>query len=422
LATEQKDPVRPKIVVGITLTSSMAVFGKGFLAFLKQHGFDVYLCARKDMLYEKIEDEGFTFIEMPFERRFNPLNDLQLLYKFISTFSKIKPDVVDLMTLKPCAIGSVAAKLTGVPVIIKHLWGFMAECNYDPLRRTLLLGAHKVSNVMADRVVAVCQELKEVEEKSKRTSPDKTVVYGQGSAFGIDIDQFLLTEERKCIGEELRHRWSIKEGHRVFGSVMRVNVEKGVTELVDAFVTLYEKHPEYRLIIAGRHDIRNRPAQRILDLMDHHPGIRFVGFVDDIRDFYAAIDIFVLPTYREGFCNSNLEASSMSKPVISTNIIGVNNSSVIDGVTGLIVPPRDAARLAEKMELLAGNQILCEKLAQQGRNRVEAYFDKEMVWHNQLRDICELLKLKNIKPPVEPSHILHRKCSLCSRSEKVEQL
>jgi len=403
---------RIKIVVGITLTSSMTVFGKGFLAFLKQHGFDVYLCARKDMLFEEIEDEGFTFIEMPFERRFNPINDINLLFRFIKLFRQVRPDVVDCMTFKPCVLGIAAAKLLKVPIKIKHLWGYMAECNYDFLRKYILLGGHKLSNVLADRVVAVCNELKLAEEKAKRTSPSKTIVYSKGSAFGIDIDKFKLTDERAERGQVLRSQWGMSQ-YIVFGSVMRINVEKGITELVDAFVSLYAKHSEYRLVIAGRHDIRNRPPLQTLRLIEEHPGIRFIGFVEDIRDFYAAIDIYVLPTYREGFCNSNLEASSMSKPIISTDIIGVNGSSVIDGVTGLIVPARNTVKLAEQMEFLANDKSLCMKLGSQGRKRVEENFDKNIIWHDQLRDICELLKRKKIDPPVSPSLIERHICPLC---------
>ena len=412
MTKEKADPARVKILIGITLSSSMSVFGKGFMAFLKQHGCDVYLCARKDMMFDVIEDEGFTFIEMPFQRKFNPLNDIQLFCRFVKIFKKVKPDVVDFMTLKPRAVGALASKFTGIPLIIGHIWGYFGDCNYDAFRKKVLFMTNKIGNHLSDRVVAICAEIKVAEEQAKRTPRDRTIVYGQGSAFGIDTEEIKLTDERIQRGRQLRSEWGVEQ-NIVFGSVMRINIEKGITELVDAFVKLYEKNPKYRLLLAGRHDIRNKPPERTLRLIEEHPGIKFAGFVDDIRDFYAAIDIYVLPTYREGFCNSNLEASCMSKPIISTDIIGVNNSSVIDGVTGLIVPVKDTDKLAEKMELLANDSELREKLGRQGRQRVEKYFDKKLVWHYHLKDICRLLQEKGITPPVDPELIESASCPLC---------
>ena len=144
-----------------------------------------------------------------------------------------------------------------------------------------------------------------------------------------------------------------------------------------------------------------------------HRGINVVGFVFNVEDYYAAMNVFVLPTYREGFCNVNIEASAMELPVVSTKVVGVDGSSVLDGVTGLLVPPRDSLALVEAIEKILDHPELAKEFAHNGRRRVEKEFPNELIWHYQLRDLCLLLKEKGIVPPVDPERIIGQTCPLC---------
>jgi glycosyltransferase involved in cell wall biosynthesis len=229
----------------------------------------------------------------------------------------------------------------------------------------------------------------------------------------LDLERFKRTPELIEKGKKVKEKLGILPGAPVLGTVMRINIEKGICELVEAFCELAEMMPKLHLIIIGGYDIRNLPPEDVVRTIEGHPRIHFTGFVGNIEDYYAAMDVFVLPTYREGFCNSNLEASGMELPVISTNVIGCSGSSVLDGVTGLVVPPRNSKALADAIEKLLTDKELAKKLARQGRERVETQFDQKFVWHSQLRDICELLKQKQIKPPVEPELIGEKTCPLC---------
>ena len=193
---------------------------------------------------------------------------------------------------------------------------------------------------------------------------------------------------------------------------MRINIEKGIRELIDSFLLLSEGFPKLRLIIVGDYDIRNQPPQYYIDVIKNHPMIHHVGWQTNIEDYYAAMDIFVMPSYREGFCKSNIEASGMELPVVATDIIGCSES-VKDGVSGLLVPPRDSHALADAIEKLLTDEELAKKLGRQGRERVEREFDQKYVWHNQLRDLCSMLKSKGMVPPLEPKEIVGQTCPLC---------
>jgi len=401
-----------KMVIAVSQANTMATLGKGQVAFYRQHGFDVDVFAAKDDGMDSVVEEGAELFDTNFTRNLNPFVDIKTTWRLFKLFRIRKPDVIQLMTLKPCILGALAGRMAKVPLIVRHKWGNMRECNYKGIKRFLLFSADKMSNKLAHRVVAICHRLKESEVSAGAVDERKAVVYGSGSSNGLDLDRFERTFERIQGGKVIRDKLGISQDATVLGTVMRANIEKGICELVEAFCKLAENIPNLHLIIIGGYDIRNLPPEHVVRTIEEHPSIHFVGFVRNIEDYYAAMNIFVMPSYREGFCKSNIEASAMELPVVSTRIIGCSES-VLDGVSGLLVPPRNSAALAEAIEKIIKDRELARQLGQGGRKRVEREFDQKLVWHNQLRDICLMLQQRGIEPPVEPGQIVGKNCPLC---------
>ncbi len=401
-----------RMVIAVSQVSTMATLGKGQAKFFIDHGFDVDIWAYRDKTVESIIKEGAEFFDVRFVRDLSPIADLKTLWRVFRLFRQRKPDLILLMTLKPCVLGSLAGRTAGVPLIIRHKWGNMRECNYTGIKRFLLFSADKMSNKLAHRVVVICHKLKESEIKVGAVDEGKAVVYGSGSSNGLDLERFKKTGERVENAKKIREKLGISQGATVLGTAMRINIEKGIRELIDSFLLLSEGFPKLRLIIVGDYDIRNQPPQYYIDVIKNHPMIHHVGWQTNIEDYYAAMDIFVMPSYREGFCKSNIEASGMELPVVATDIIGCSES-VKDGVSGLLVPPRDSHALADAIEKLLTDEELAKKLGRQGRERVEREFDQKYVWHNQLRDLCSMLKSKGMVPPLEPKEIVGQTCPLC---------
>jgi len=400
------------MVIAVSQASTMVTLGRGQVAFFREHGFDVDVFAGEDWGTDSIINEGAEYFEVNFVRDLSPFEDVKTTWHLFKLFRRRKPDVVQLMTLKPCIFGALAGRIAGVPLIIRHKWGNMRECNYTGIKRFLLFSADKMSNKLAHRVVVICHKLKESEIKAGAVDEEKAVVYSSGSSNGLDLDRFKRTPELIEKGKKVKEKLGILPGAPVLGTVMRINIEKGIVELIRAFQTLSENRPNLCLIIIGDYDIRNLPGEDIIDEIKNNPRIYHVGFQANTEDYYAAMDIFVMPSYREGFCKSNIEASGMELPVVATDIIGCSES-VKDGVSGLLVQPRQSKPLANAIEKLLTDRELAKKLGKQGRERVETQFDQKFVWHSQLRDICELLKQKQIKPPVEPELIGEKTCPLC---------
>jgi glycosyltransferase involved in cell wall biosynthesis len=409
---KKKTDKKLKMVISTSMTQTMATLGQGQISFYRQHGFDVDVFAAKGWGEDSIIDEGAEFFEINFVRDLSLIADLKAVWRLFKLFRIRKPDVIQLMTLKPSMLGVLAGRMAKVPLIVRHKWGNMRDCNYKGLKRFLLFSADKISNKLAHRVVVICHKLKESEIRAGAVNEGKAVVYGSGSSNGLDLNRFKRTPERIEKGKEIRRKLSISQDVCVLGTVMRINIEKGICELVNAFCELAERMPKLHLIIIGEYDIRNLPPQDVIKTIEDHPKIHFAGMVHNIEDYYAAMDVFVMPSYREGFCKSNIEASGMELPVVATDIIGCNES-VKDGVSGLLVPPRQSKPLANAIEKLLIDRELAKKLSKQGRQRVEQEFDQKLVWHNQLRDICLMLQQKGIEPPVEPEQIADKSCPLC---------
>ena len=402
-----------KMVIAVSQASTMATLGKGQAKFFIDHGFDVDVWASRDDTVGSVIEEGTEFFDVRFVRDLSPFEDIKTTWRLFKLFRKRKPDVVQLMTLKPCIFGALAGRIAGVSLIVRHKWGNMRECNYSAVKRLLLFSADRLSNKLAHRVVVICHKLKESEIKVGAVDEEKAVVYSAGSSNGLDLDRFKRTPELIEKGKKVKEKLGILPGAPVLGTVMRINIEKGIVELVRAFQILSEKFSNLRLIIVGDYDIRNQPPEYYIDIIKNHPMIHHVGWQTNIEDYYAAMDIFVMSSYREGFCKSNIEASGMELPVVATDIIGCSES-VRDGVSGILVPSRQTQPLADAIEELLADKQLATKLGKQGRERVEHEFDQKLVWHNQLRDICELLKQKQIKPPIEPKMIGKKNCPLCA--------
>jgi len=404
-----------RMVMAVSQAKTMVTVCKGRVSFYRQHGFDVDVFAAKGEGVDSVVGEGAEFFNTNFIRDLSPFADLKTVLYLFKLFRRRKPHVIQLMTLKPSILGGFAGRMAGVPLIVRHKWGNMRECNYKGIKRFLLFSADKMSNKLAHRVVTVSHELKESEVAAGAIDKDKAAVYGSGSCDGLDLSSFKRTPERIQRGKEIRDKLGIPQDATVLGTVMRVNVEKGICELIEAFCKLTKKIPKLHLLIIGGYDIRNRPPKQIQLTIEEHPQIHhLVRFVMNIEDYYAAMDIFVMPSYREGFCKSNIEASSMELPVVSTRIIGCSDS-VLDGVTGLLVPPRNSSALSEAIEKIIMDPQLARRLGRAGRERVEGEFDQKLVWHHQLRDICFMLKAKNIEPPVEPEEISSTTCPLCAK-------
>lgn len=181
-----------------------------------------------------------------------------------------------------------------------------------------------------------------------------------------------------------------KEGCFTFCFVGRIVGDKGINELVEAFLKLVGEFPACRLILVGDFEEKLDPVMPVVRrIIFENERIVFSGWKDDIRPYLAASDVFVFPSYREGFPNVILQAGAMGLPCIVTDING-SNEIVHDRVNGLIIPPRDKDALWKAMKIMVTDETIRREMGDRARNIIINRYDRHLIWDEIQRVYAEL--------------------------------
>lgn len=210
-------------------------------------------------------------------------------------------------------------------------------------------------------------------------SPGKIAVIGKGSISGVNLLRFSLTKWGGETARQTRHELGIPKDAMVIVFVGRVVRDKGIVELLAAFELLADTNPDVHLLLVGPFEPDRDPLPTAtLKRLQSHPRVHGVGFSPSPEKFLAASDIFCLPSYREGFGSVVVEAAAMKLPAVATRVTGLVDA-VVDGATGLIVPPKNVNRLAEALRTLADSKELRQALGQAARERAVRDFDAKII-------------------------------------------
>lgn len=335
----------------------------------KQHGYQITVITRVRNHGEIIRNTGINLVNVEFQRSArHPLKDIKLLFSLIRLYRQIKPDLVHHVALKPILIGSVAAIIAGVPVVINALTGLGYIFTSDHLKARILRVALKLillfllsrNNMWTifqnedDRDFLCLQGL---------VSRDKAELI-RGS--GVDIRKFGL-------GSEL-------PGAIVIMLASRMLRDKGVTEFVEAARICREHATKARFILVGDIDLENHASIQLAELKRWQVEgvIEWWGQCNDMPGIFQQVHIVCLPSYREGLPKVLLEAAASGKPIVATDVPGCREI-VINEENGLLVPVKNAERLARAITRLAENKQLRIKMGKYGRKLVESEFSVDII-------------------------------------------
>jgi len=224
---------------------------------------------------------------------------------------------------------------------------------------------------------------------------DKTVVLAAGSYTGVDPKRFAPTSEGLGRAGQIRQELGIPKEAPVVGFVGRLTEDKGISELVEAYLALREGIPDLRLLLVGEQEEGDPLPRRTCRCIENEQGIICTGFVQDPSDYYHVMDVFAFPTHREGFGNVALEANAAGKPVVASRATGAVDA-VVDGVTGILVPVGDARALASALARVIGNRRLATKLGSAGRERVFREYRQEIAWDALAEEYRQLLQARGL--------------------------
>lgn len=365
-----------KLIRTSTIPGSLNSFCKGMLRELQEKkGYEVVAVSSPGETLDVVgEREGVRAIAVPMERHISPIKDMVSLWRMVRVMRKEKPTMVHSITPKAGMISMMAAWLTRVPVRVHTFTGLVFPTSTG-LKRRILMATDWLTCACATHVIPEGEGVKNDLQQNGITKKPLRVL-GYGNIKGVDMDYYSRRAEVMSIAKRLRD-----DDKFTFLFVGRIVRDKGINELCEAFVRLNERYPQTRLWLVGDYEDNLDPvSDRTRKAINECPAIEAVGRQngDALLAYYAAADCCVLPSYREGFPNTVLEAGALGLPSVVTDING-SREIITEGQNGMIVPPRDAESLYRAMEQMMTDDNLRTAMASKARKMIADRFEQGFV-------------------------------------------
>lgn len=368
---------KKKIIRATTVPMSLTSFCTGLLKELSEQ-YEVIALSSPGKELEQIHNtDGVRTIAVPMERHISLTKDIIALFWMIRVFMKEKPYMVHSMTPKAGLLCMMAAWICRVPRRVHTFTGLVWPTTTG-VKRSILMLTDKILCLCATHIIPEGQGVLQDLQAHITKKPMK--VLGYGNVRGVDINYWDNTESVKEEGRKLRGRYGIEQEF-TFLYVGRIVKEKGINELVEAFKELNSLYPESRLLLVGPEENNLDPiSEKSREIIGRLPSIITTGpaYGRDLLNFYSAADCLILPSYREGFPNTPIEAGAMGLPCIVTDING-SREIIEDGKNGLVVPSKDSLALLTAMTALIENKPLYNMMADNARPMIVARFEQGFV-------------------------------------------
>lgn len=369
---------KPKIIRATTVPMSLNAFCNGMLRELSEKYEVLALSSPGEELDEVAEREGVRVIAVPMERHISLGSDLKSLWKMWRVLRKEKPTMVHSMTPKAGLICMIAGWMARVPVRVHTFTGLVFP-TAKGLKRQVLMATDRLTCACATHVIPEGEGVKNDLLRNKITKKPLKVL-GYGNVRGVDMNFY---SRRKEVMEKVTQITQISQKNQkcfTFLFVGRIVRDKGINELCKAF-NMLSGMADVRLLLVGEYEDDLDPISEMSrSIIEKNPSIEAVGpkSGDELLAYYAAADCFILPSYREGFPNTVLEAGAMGLPCIVTDING-SREIIKEDENGVIIPPRDSEALFDAMLRMMRDKTARTRMAGNARKMIADRFEQGFV-------------------------------------------
>jgi len=365
-----------KVAVVVAVDTSLDLLLAAQLEAFKKAGFEVHAVCTEGPDFPLLRKRNFKMYPVRIKRSFGPFSDLVAVWRMYRYFRREKITVAHTHFPKAGLLGQLAAKLAGVPIIIHTLHGFYFHENMSPVLRWFHVTLERICAKCSTTILSQNPEDIETAVHLGICRPENIRLLGNG----VNLSRF---DPRRFDAEFKRKKRvdiGVSEDAIVVGIVGRLVREKGYLDLFQAMQRVMALNDRVWLLVIGPEEPEK--ADRISADAFRKYGIenrtRWLGQRNDIPELLACCDIYALPSWREGFPRSAIEAAAMGLPIVATNIRGCRQV-VQDGVTGLLVPLRNITSLAAAIERLVNDVGLRGKMGRAGFEKARREFDENKV-------------------------------------------
>ena len=398
------------------------------LKFFQQQGYNVSAVCSNGKFVKDIENQGITVKTIEIKRKISPVSDLIYVFQLWQYLRKEKFALVHTHTPKPGLLGQLAAKMARVPIIINTIHGFYfnQDSNFSkrkfyfqvseksPNEFTRLGFRANAENISRDfwrnlifrqkfrvyifieKIAAKCSDLifsqnqEDIQTATKENICSAKKIKYLGN--GVDLEKFNPNRFSREIIKEKKQKLGISEHRKIIGIVGRLVREKGYYDLFEAMSKIVKDFPDVLVLAIGPAEPGKRDAvdTGIVEKFGIKNNVLFLGERTDIDEIYPLMDIFVLPSRREGFPRSVLEASAFARPIIATDIRGCREA-VDNGNTGVLVPARNPEKLAEAIIDFLKNPDKAKQMGDNARSKALKEFDEQSVFARLNREYRALI-------------------------------
>lgn len=350
------------------------------LRYFKDKGNNLFvICSSSSELYGESSHQGFSYVEIPILRKISVFQDLKSTFQIYKYIKRNNIEIVNGHTPKGALLAMIASFFARVPKRIYFRHGLVFETSKG-VKRFLLINIDRLTALFATKIICVSPSVYKKSLDYKLNAEEKQTVLSKGTCNGINLDKFNSNNISPKTIESIKFNLGINKDAVVVGFSGRLVKDKGIIELIQAFLALQKEYNNINLLLVGMFEVRDQLPEDIILEIQNNPLIFNTGYVPnkEIQNYYALMDIYVLPSYREGFPTSVLEASAMKLPVITSRATGCIDS-IIEGETG-IYAEHDSKSLSEKIQYFIEDVKYRKEVGENGRKFVSENFDEKIIW------------------------------------------
>ena len=364
-----------KIAFLSSLDMNLYLFRLDIMKELISQGYEVYAIIPRGKYFDKLSQEKIITIDYSLNRgSLNPFSAIKSIFEVSKILKTLNIDILHTFTVKPNIFGTIAGKFAKIPLILNLVEGlgsfYIGDSFKNRIVKTIIEQLYKIVFKISNKVVFVNYDDPAYLENKKIIPKNKIHII---KSVGVDTNFFSMENTNLKELENLKISLNIEKNDFTVIMIGRAILHKGVKDFYKSAEILKEQNMNIKFLYVGDIDSGNSYSMD-QKFMNSNPNIRWLGHRNEIKNLIAISDLIVLPSYREGVPRTLLEACSMSKPIIATDVVGCREA-VDNGKNGFLIPIESPLILANKIKTLIENNDLREKMSVYSRQKALKEFE-----------------------------------------------